>query len=89
MISMTTYQALTEADLRRLGKTLRERRAEKGLALDVVAARAGVSRLTLLHLERGVSNSRLDTLQRVAEVLDGRIVFEPFPSPEDLGDVSG
>lgn len=85
---MMTYPALTKEELRKIGKTMREWRVYKNLSIDVVAARAGISRLTLLHLERGVSNPRLETLERVAHALDGKIFFEVYPLPEDLGDVS-
>lgn len=85
---MMTYPALTKEELRRLGKSMREWRVHRNLSIDVVAARAGISRLTLLHLERGASNPRLDTLEKVAHALDGKISFEVYPLPEDLGDAS-
>lgn len=67
-----------------IGEEMKRLRKERGLTLDKVARRSGVSRLTVFNLEHGKYNTRLSTLMQIAEVLDSRIVVEPLPLPEDL-----
>lgn len=72
-------------DLLVFGDNVRRLRKSRGLSLDEVAAQSGVSRLTIMQLERGKSATRLDTILKIAQVLDFRLTPDPYPSPEDLG----
>lgn len=58
-----------------LGALLRSRRKSLGLTLDGCAEQAGVSRQTLVSLESGRGNPRLDTLQALAGVLRVRLAL--------------
>lgn len=52
-----------------LGKQLRERRRQLGLTQEEVARASGVSRVTLLRVEKGVSSVSAGALVSVAEAL--------------------
>lgn len=66
------------------GQEVRRLRQKRGLSLDQLAGIAGVSRLTVMHLEQGRASTRLFTLEQVADALDCRLILEPLPLPEDL-----
>jgi transcriptional regulator with XRE-family HTH domain len=53
----------------RLGERVRELRRERGLTLDVLAGRSGVSRAMISKLERGEKNPTLMVAAKVAEGL--------------------
>ena len=55
--------------LERLGENLRLARKRRKLTTGQVAERAGISRSTLYHLERGAANSSLGTLLNVLVAL--------------------
>ena len=74
---------LGEVVTTKLGKEVRRLREERNLSLDQLAGRAGISRLTVLHLEQGRASTRLFTLEQIADALDCRLVLEPYPMPED------
>jgi XRE family aerobic/anaerobic benzoate catabolism transcriptional regulator len=59
-----------ETFLRALGGAVRARRAERGLTLRALAARAGVSERFLASLESGDGNISVARLQDVAEALE-------------------
>jgi transcriptional regulator with XRE-family HTH domain len=54
----------------RLGERVRELRRERGLTLDVLAGRSGVSRAMISKLERGEKNPTLVVAAKVAEGLE-------------------
>ena len=49
---------------------LKEERAKRGLSLNVLAQKAGVSRQTVSYVEQEVQNPTLDTLLRITSVLE-------------------
>ena len=49
---------------------LKEERAKRGLSLNVLAQKAGVSRQTVSYVEQEVQNPTLDTLLRISAVLE-------------------
>ncbi len=57
----------------RLGERVRALRRERGLTLDALAARSGVSRAMISKLERGEKNPTLVVAARVAEGLGIRL----------------
>lgn len=69
------------ARIRELRKTnpiaahLRERRFELGLTQEQVAAAAGTSHTAISRLENGAHMPQLDTLRRIAAVLDEELVL--------------
>ena len=58
-----------------IGIRIKQRRQELGLSLREVARRAGVSASFLSQVERGESNTSLDSLRRIAEALDVPTLF--------------
>lgn len=60
----------SEAIGRAVIRILREIRLEKGVSMTVIAAKAGLSQSTISLIERGHRNPTLDTLLRIAEVLE-------------------
>ncbi len=56
---------------------LAARRAELGLSQKEVAARIGVTRAALAHLERGDTDPKLSTLERYAAVLGQKLELRP------------
>ncbi len=71
----------------KIGTDLATWRRLRGLTAEEVANRAGVSRRTLVALESGAGNARLETILRVARVLgvldDVVSAFDPYNS--DIG----
>jgi transcriptional regulator with XRE-family HTH domain len=51
-------------------KLLRAERERKGLSMNVLAAKAGLSQQTVSYVEREMRNPTLDTLLRISAVLD-------------------
>ena len=49
---------------------LKETRAKRGLSLNVLAQKAGLSRQTVSYVEQEVQNPTLDTLLRITSVLE-------------------
>jgi DNA-binding XRE family transcriptional regulator len=54
---------------------LRERRFELGLTQEQVAKAAGTSHTAISRLEKGTHTPQLDTLRRIAAVLDEELVI--------------
>ena len=48
-------------------------RAKKGLKIDDLVKKSGVSKTTIINLEKGTKGFRLDTLLKVAKTLDEEI----------------
>jgi DNA-binding XRE family transcriptional regulator len=57
---------------------LRRARLSHGLSQDELAAEVGVSRHTVLNLERGITRPRPSTARRIAKAVDERIA-DVFP----------
>ena len=53
-----------------VARLLKEEREKRGLSLNVVAQRAGLSRQTVSYVEQEVQNPTLDTLLRITSVLE-------------------
>jgi transcriptional regulator with XRE-family HTH domain len=70
------------SDQTKIGVRIKQRRQELGLSLREVARRAQVSASFLSQVERGVSNTSLDSLRRIAEALDVPILYFLFEGPE-------
>jgi transcriptional regulator with XRE-family HTH domain len=49
---------------------LKEEREKRGLSLNVLAQKAGLSRQTVSYVEQEVQNPTLDTLLRITSVLE-------------------
>ena len=64
---------MAELDLARLGRQIRHERARRGLSLDDLARRAGVSRSMLSAVERGHKAPTVLVLDRIATGLDTSI----------------
>lgn len=52
-----------------VAKSLREERERQGLSMNVVAQKSGLSQQMVSYVEREMRNPTLDTLVRIAEVL--------------------
>ena len=52
-----------------IGKAIKERRNEKGLSLIALVELSGVSRMTIIRIERG-EGSDIDNMLKLAESLD-------------------
>jgi transcriptional regulator with XRE-family HTH domain len=60
-----------------VARILREEREKRGLSMTVLAARAGLSRAMISFVEREIRNPSLETLLRIAHVLEmdlGKII---------------
>ena len=60
-------------------RLLREAREERGLSMNVLAQRAGLSQSMISLVERDLRNPTLDTLLRIAHVLEvdlGKIITQ-------------
>ena len=53
-----------------VARLLKETREVKGLSLNVLASKAGLSRQTVSYVEQEVQNPTLDTLLRITSVLE-------------------
>jgi transcriptional regulator with XRE-family HTH domain len=84
---MKITPALTDAAvLSELGRRLERLRLERNITQETLAREAGISRRTLVRLERGEEAVGATTLLRVLRVLDlvdrvEQLVPEPLPSP--------
>jgi transcriptional regulator with XRE-family HTH domain len=58
-----------------VGHRIKQRRQALGLSLREVARKAGVSAAFVSQVERGQSNTSIDTLRRIAEALDVPILY--------------
>ena len=56
-------------DSKKIGMNVRIARVKKNMTISELAKRTGMSVTTVSHLERGIGNARMLTLQRIAEVL--------------------
>ena len=61
---------LREAIASEVARIIREERIRRGLSLNVLAARAGLSRQMVSYVEQEQRNPSLETLLRIAEVLE-------------------
>jgi transcriptional regulator with XRE-family HTH domain len=68
--------SLREAIAANVVRLLREEREKRGLSMNVVAQRSGLSHSIVSLVERDLRNPTLDTLLRIAEVIE-----------VDLGDI--
>ena len=60
-----------------VARILREEREKRGLSMTILAARAGLSRAMISFVEREIRNPSLETLLRIAGVLEldlGKII---------------
>jgi len=60
-----------------VARILREEREKRGLSMTVLAARAGLSRAMISFVEREIRNPSLETMLRMASVLEldlGKII---------------
>ena len=62
--------ALLNAISFQVARLLKEEREERGLSLNVLAQKAGLSRLAVSYIEQRVQSPSLDTLQRLTLALD-------------------
>ena len=62
--------SLREAIAANLIKLLREERRKRGLSMNVLAQRSGLSHSIISLVERDLRSPSLDTLLRIAEALD-------------------
>jgi DNA-binding XRE family transcriptional regulator len=72
--TLTTEQFLRE----QLGLRLKSYRLDAGLTQAVLAERAGVSRQTVVGIERGETDPRYTTLVRIIKALEIPNLHEPF-----------
>jgi len=79
------HQLLTE----RLGKSIRELRANRGLTQAGLAERAGVTRQKLSQIEKGAGTVAMMFYARVIAALDSQLTTTPaqMPTLEEVGDV--
>ena len=54
----------------RVAQILREEREKRGLSMNLVAQRAGLSQQMVSYVERGMRNPTLETLLRIATALE-------------------
>jgi ribosome-binding protein aMBF1 (putative translation factor) len=66
-VSKDSFRDAVASNMTRL---LREEREKRGLSMNVVAQRAGLSHSIVSLVERDLRNPTLDTLLRIAEVLE-------------------
>lgn len=64
---------------KRLGALVQGLRVARGLSPEMVAGMAGISRMTLSHLESGKTDTRISTLEAVADVLGASLELSPAP----------
>jgi transcriptional regulator with XRE-family HTH domain len=68
-----------EAIVANVVRLLREERKKRGLSMNVLAQRSGLSHSMISLVERDLRNPTLDTLLRIAEVLEidlGKIIIQ-------------
>ena len=61
---------LREAIIANVVRLLREEREKRGLSMNVVAQRSGLSHSIVSLIERDLRNPTLDTLLRIAEAIE-------------------
>jgi DNA-binding XRE family transcriptional regulator len=61
---------LLDAISSQVARLLKEERKKRGLSLNVLSQRAGLSRQTVSYVEQEVQNPTLDTLLRITSVLE-------------------
>ena len=79
-------EASTELNTR-IAERVRGLRAERGLSLDALATRSGVSRSMISLIERGENNPTAVLLDRLAQALDvplASLFDNPTPRPEPI-----
>ncbi|MFC4909794.1 helix-turn-helix domain-containing protein [Actinomadura gamaensis] len=69
-----------------VARTLRERRADRGMTLVELAGRSGVSRRMLTLIEKGEANPSLGTLERVGRALG--LTFAQLVGAEPAGETA-
>jgi transcriptional regulator with XRE-family HTH domain len=72
-------ESLSEAVAANVTKLLREERKKRGLSMNVLAQRAGLSHSIISLVERDLRSPSLDTMLRLAEALDadlGKIITQ-------------
>ena len=69
---------LKKAVQQKVSKMLAEKRAEKGLSLYEIEKMTGIHHAAIWRVERGDISPRIDTLQRLCEVLELEITL-PLP----------
>jgi transcriptional regulator with XRE-family HTH domain len=62
--------SLRDAIISNVVRLLREEREKRGLSMNVVAQRAGLSHSIVSLVERDLRNPTLDTLLRIAEAIE-------------------
>ncbi|MFT3790827.1 MAG: helix-turn-helix transcriptional regulator [Rudaea sp.] len=65
----------------RLAKSIRELRRQRGLTQSVLAQRAGVPRLSVLHAEQGKEGMAVGTLARILAALNAEFAVQPARRP--------
>lgn len=80
---MTSHEQQT-AELARISYWIRAYAHERGLSLNAVIERAGLSVSTAYTALRGSSNPTLATLTAFANALDVRLFQLLMPTPEEL-----
>jgi transcriptional regulator with XRE-family HTH domain len=58
------------AIVEQMARTLTARRIEKGLSMNELSQKAGIGLTTVSYIERGIRSPSLDSLLRIANVLD-------------------
>jgi transcriptional regulator with XRE-family HTH domain len=66
-----------------VGRRVRDRRAARGLTLDQLAERSGVSRRMIVNVEAGTSNASISTLLRLATALQVSLADLVADAPGD------
>ena len=61
---------MREAVCSHVARILREEREKKGMSMTVLAQRAGLSQAMISFVEREIRNPSLETMLRMAEVLE-------------------
>lgn len=74
-----------QRQIKALGERLLAARLRRRLSRDVVAARVGVSRLTLAKLEKGNPSTSLATLLRLLQVLNLADDIDRLAADDELG----
>lgn len=69
--------AMPTSNISRLGSAVQTRRQQLGLRQDQLAELADCSRLTIIRLENGSGNIRLDKLLSILSVLGLQLTIQP------------
>ena len=67
---MASDKKSQQAVCSRVAKILRQERVKRGLSMNVVAARAGLSQQRVSYVEREMRNPTLETLLRISAALE-------------------